>query len=446
MTPKLYPYQKTGIEFLKARRHAMLADTMGMGKTAQAIIAAQELGLKKILVICPATAKINWQREFIKWAGRKSRIVDSQNFTWGGTEIGSFDHVTQHIYHFLKTKWDLVIVDEAHFLKEPSAQRTKAILSPEGLAHKVDKMWLMSGTPAPNHAGEMWIYLYTFGFTKLSYEGFLSRYCRVTTISGRSKGKYYERAMIAGTNTKNSPELKRIAKPYILRRKKLPGQQPPISHYPHYIDPADLSDPLADFPNLKSKIKEEMARLQEAIGFDYQISDEKLLLSLQAMSQSVSSLRRYHGLQKIGPAARLISDELELGLYRKIVVFGIHRDVLKTLHRNLAQFNPQIIVGGMSDKVKQAAIDTFQDDQTARVFIGNIKAAGTAINLTAAHQGLGIERDWVPGNNAQAYARMRRIGQTKPVTFRHLTIANSFDDKLTALLIRKIKEISTFID
>ena len=439
---KLFPFQIIGSKFLQSRKFALLADDMGIGKTPQAIDAARNL--KKVLVVCPAVAKYNWQNEFIKFDNRKSYVHGGgRRIKKYNTIITSFNYLVTHLDIYKSKHWDVVIIDEAHLLKEPTAQRTIAAFGSKGIIHHTDRLWALTGTPAPNHAGELWVLLYTFGYTKLSYQGFIARYCNSHFIGGNR----YSRVEITGTNTKNSPELKILLKKMSLRRlKKDVLDLPPIFHNTYYIKGDDDAKILKQYPELKEKLREESERLKERLGIDINIDDEKLINSLQFLGQSISSLRRYHGLKKIKETAELIDFELKSKHYNKLIVFGIHKDVLSTLRKSLSRYKSVMIVGGTNDKKKKEAFTSFQNDNSIQIFYGNIQAAGMSITLTAATQIIFIEDDWVPGNNKQAADRAHRIGQKETVNVRHIAIKDSLDAKITATLVRKIKEISTFID
>ncbi len=448
MSDELFPFQKIGVKFLATKRHALLADEMGIGKTAQAICAATLIRAKRILVVCPATARINWQREFIKWGKIKASIVASDMARVGFFQppivICSYNYVTDFFYNLMfNMQWDLIIVDESHYLKEPTSARTKVVLGKEGLLHFTKRMWLLTGTPAPNHAGEIWTMLFSFGHTKLSYDGFVARYC----TSYRGVRGHYAAVRITGSNTKHTPELKALLKKVSLRRlkKDVFPDMPPLFHTVHYLPDNKNINPFENLPKLKIKMELELAKLKERLDFDVNASDEKLLEILSLMGQSVSSLRRYHGLKKVGLVASLISEEITLGLYDKIVVFGIHTDVIESLAELLYKFKPVMITGKTPPNQRQNAIDNFQINPGTKIFLGNIQASGTSITLTASNQVGFIEQDWVPGNNDQAAQRCHRIGTTKPVTARHFCIADSFDERVTAIIARKTQELSTFI-
>ena len=442
---KPFEYQKKGIEFLTTGAHQkLLADEMGLGKTAQLIWAAQKIQANRIHVICPAGAKYNWQEEFLKFGNIKAEVAGNGHNCWNRpVMISSFEYAKKFMHKYIQYKRDLLIVDEAHLLKEPSAERTKVILGTRGLIHNATRFWAATGTPAPNHAGELWVLLKTFGLTKLSYDGFTARYCTSHHVGG-----HYGRIQITGSNTKYTPELKALLRQCSLRRlKKDELDLPPMTHNVYYIDGDSDADILKMFPDLKEKLAQEHMLLKDKLGFNWgEVSDERLLGVLNFMAQSISSLRRYHGLKKVKPVAELIRQELLAKEYKKIVIFGIHKDVLYYLKQMLDdEFQPVIITGSTPPLERHEIVERFQNDDNCKIFIGNIQAAGTAITLTAANQVGFIEQDWVPGNNAQAADRTHRIGQLEAVTSRHFAIRDSLDAKITATITRKTKEISTFI-
>ncbi len=413
---------------------------MGLGKSAIAIQASMHLN--KILVICPAIAKFNWQNEFMKFAQRKS-YVSGKGKTLHKQDIVivSFNFLVRHLGSYATQKWDVVIVDEVHMLKSPTALRTTAVFGQHGILHHTKRLWAMSGTPAPNHAGELWVMLYSFGYTTLSYDGFINRYCICQDTGGR-----YSNLRVSGTNTRKAPELKNMLRGMAIRRlKKDVLDLPPIFHNNYYIEGDDHDAILERHPELQEKLEIELELIKEKIDFEHETSDNNLLNTLQMLGQSISSLRRYHGFKKIKDTTELIDFELSCGLCEKLIVFGIHTDVLNTLRDGLSKHKSVIITGKTTDNQRKRAVYDFQNDKKTKIFFGNILAAGTAITLTAAKQVIFIENDWVPGNNQQAADRAHRIGQKESVNVRHITIKDSLDSKIMGVLIRKIREISTFI-
>jgi SWI/SNF-related matrix-associated actin-dependent regulator of chromatin subfamily A-like protein 1 len=168
--------------------------------------------------------------------------------------------------------------------------------------------------------------------------------------------------------------------------------------------------------------------------------------ALEALASSVSTLRRYVGLQKVEPVAELVASELKSKAYEKVVIFAIHRDVIEGLRIKLSKFKPVTLYGGTVPESRQRNIDKFMNNPKTQVFIGNIIACGTAITLTSAHQVIFLEQDWVPGNNAQAAMRCHRIGQQHPVAVRFIGLADSLDEKISRVLKRKTEDLTEIFD
>lgn len=244
------------------------------------------------------------------------------------------------------------------------------------------------------------------------------------------------REKVIGTKKEKIPEIKNLLSKIMLRRMKkdVLKELPPIRYEQVSVE----GTPLLDVINLNMSEVRRQRKLLE--------SQTDLEAVIESLGESMSSLRRYVGLQKVKSVAELVSQELRDGAYEKIGIFAFHTDVIAQLAEALKEFNPVVINGSVATPKRQRSIDSFQNNPLTRVFIGNIQAAGTAITLTAAHEGLFIEESWVPGENKQAGDRFHRRGQTMPVRIRVASLADSIDEKVTAVLIRKLKELSEIFD
>lgn len=451
LTP--FPYQETGADFLKSHRHALLADEMGLGKTVQAILGLDRIRAKRAVIICPSVARINWLREFEMWTpGVKVQTTNKLSDVppIDGHLVCSFDYAVHNYEKLRDLKWDVLIIDEAHFLKSTDAKRAKNILGAAGIIRGCSGTWLLTGTPAPNHYGELWIMLYTFGVTNLTQDAFIKRYCVVRPTSFGVK--------VVASDVSKGPELKQLLSKVMLRRlkKDVMKELPPIT-YGHTQVEAGLVDfeVLPSFvqyflpTDKRTELHKELKRQQEYLEqFEVNlkgVQDDKLV-ALSAISDSVSTLRRYLGLQKVEPVAEIISAELKANAYQKIVIFGIHRDVIESLREKLREFGAVVLYGNTDPEKRQKNIDRFQNNPKCRVFIGNIHAAGTAITLTAAHNVAFIEQDWVPGNNAQAVMRCHRIGQENPVFVRFFLLEGTLDSKIGYIVKRKTEQLTQILD
>lgn len=451
----LFGYQSVGAEFLSGNGFGkLLADEMGLGKTVQAIRGLDRIHAKRAIIICPSVARINWLREFELWSLSKVKVSIvtelSDPLPTEGHVICSYNYATANFRRFGRNWWDCLVIDEAHFLKSTDAERAKAILGAEGIIRVCSRCWLLSGTPAPNNYGELWILLFTFGVTSLTYEAFIKRYCVVMPSQ-------YGFRIVAG-RPENVPELRELLSKIMLRRlkKDVMKELPPISFGHVNVEPGlvDL-EILPSFTQYfmptdrRADLKAELDRqrnLLEQIDKNMAVGDTNKLSAIAAVSDSVSTLRRYIGLQKCDAAIELLANELENKAYEKVVIFAIHRDVIETMRMGLRKFGPVVLYGGTDPEKRQKNIDRFQNNKKCRVFIGNIHAAGTAITLTAADQVVFIELDWVPGNNAQAIMRCHRIGQLNKVFVRFLLLDGTLDAKIGFILKRKIADLAKVFD
>jgi SWI/SNF-related matrix-associated actin-dependent regulator 1 of chromatin subfamily A len=441
-----FPYQIEGSEWLKDRKVALLADEMGLGKSAQVIRASDLAGLSRILILCPAALRVNWEREFKKFSPtpRKFKLIYSGKDTWDedASIICSYD-LASHAPP--DASFDALVLDEAHFLKSAKAKRTVSILGKGGIARRCKRIWALTGTPMPNNASELWPLMFTFGATRLSYDAFVDRYC-----TGYRQAYQFR---ITGTKPAMFPELKSMVSNVMLRRKSVEVKKdlPDIVYIDKVVEPGpvDLDTdpsfikytiPAARRAEFSKRLKEEEAVVQTVLNRSRETrsSDAHAIRQLEAMATSIATLRRYLGLQKVMPVAEFVKSELEQGL-DKIVLFAWHQAVIEGLMRELKDYNPLVYYG---PSAKQKAVDRFQNDAKYRVFIANILSAGAGLTLTASAHVAFVESSFSPSDMAQAVKRCHRIGQTRPVFVRFFSVADSIDERVTQILKRKTREVS----
>lgn len=424
----LFEYQKTGAQFLAENPAAFLADGPGLGKTIQVIAACDMLGLKKVAVVCPAIAKINWKREFAKWGKVEREIL-----------IYSYDKLTiskEARTELAKFEPDVLVLDECHALKNRQAKRTKYIYGQhcrgDGLVKFADRVWLLSGTPFSNSLADFWTHLKAIWRYPLNYIDYTLYFCR--TWSGQFGLK------ILGNKPERVEEFKTILKSIMLRRRA----ETVLKDLPPLVW-GEASVEVSGWDDAKVAVDE---REQEAISLIIQnaLTNGDLSDKVDAIAPHIASLRRMTALAKAKPIAAQVAQELEDGAYEKVIVFAYHRDAIDAISKELSKFNPVTVVGGMASADRQAAIDNFQNDPNVRCFVGQITACNAAITLTAANQVVYAELDWSNSTNAQAAKRAHRIGQTRPVFIRVFSLANSVDEIVSRVLTNKAKMISEVLD
>jgi SNF2 family DNA or RNA helicase len=363
-------------------------------------MAANKIGATDILAVCPAIAVPHWHEEWLKWGGK------------GNLEVRSYDRAKIEWQTLTSYAWNVVIADEAHFAKNPEAVRTKLIYGKGGLGWHTEHLWALSGTPAPKHAGELWAMLFAFGVTKMTYQDFVARYCRVNPLTDR----------IVGTKEEMIPELKRLLATVMLRRtrKEVAPEMPDI-----------------DFNFLE--IGPKMADLKLPAN----VPDDQLLEWLESHESFDRENRIEVAMAKVGPLGDEIEFAIGNGLLEQTVVFGWHIEPLETLAR-------QLRIRGMATDVLRGATTTVNREAIKRGFaagetqvvVAQILAAGTAIDLSAARHGYFLEMDWVPGNNVQAANRLINMDKLDKVTFDVVTARRSADDRVQKVLLRRTAELA----
>jgi SWI/SNF-related matrix-associated actin-dependent regulator 1 of chromatin subfamily A len=416
----LKPFQLEGAAFLAARTRALLADEPGVGKTAQIITAANLAGANSLGVVCPGIGTRHWEREADKWNYQGDRLDiipwgDAHEFAGGGW------------------RWDVLISDEAHFGKNPNARRTAAVFAKGGLAWYTDRIWAASGTPSPNNAAELWPMLRAFGKTPMDLEQFKRYFCHVD-----ARGK------VRGNRPDRIEELRAILKSFSLRRLKkdvLP-ELGAIDIQEWYVKPnADFAlargIPLRDGAIAENE--------EEALRAQLQGKSDEELLSFLAGGAEFSTLRRYNALLKAPAVYETVKFELENGLLDKVVIYGYHPEAMQSLHEAFWRANipSTLIIGSTPQGSRYGLIEDWK--RKGKVLIASSIIASTVLDFTAAHQGIMLEMDWVPGNNSQAMQRMHRHGQENPVTVR-VAIGTPVDEIVSGVLIRKARDLAEIYD
>ena len=423
------PFQRAGIEFLSQGEAALLGDEMGCGKTVQlAGLLNYCPEIVRVLVVCPASLKINWQRELTRWLVDSSRSIAVWN---GGKKPGSSASVVILNYELLgkfetdlkRAPWDLIVFDEAHFLKTPEAQRTRAA---KRLVPYARRRVCLTGTPMLGRPAELWSLLNLLDPVSWpNFYAFAHRYCDAVKTSW---GWDFRGAS-------NIHELRqRLHQSGLwLRRRKCDvlTQLPRIRRQTIALE-ISRSELLE---TLTEELAEELG--MKAEDFSRLLDPERIPFEL------MSRIRRATGTLKTDEALRFIKEESE-GYDAKIVIFGHHREVLEKLAGSLE--NAVLVTGETSLATRQARVDAFQNDPAVRFFVGSIAAMGVGINLTASSHAIVIEADWTPGVLSQAESRLHRLGQSDSVLVQYLVIAGSIDEKILAAVHAKMRLIEATIE
>ena len=417
-------HQKEAIEKLAGSRRFILADDMGLGKTTATIIAALETGAKKILIICPASLKINWQREIENYSDRSVYIAEGKKFS---TEcdfvIVNYDILKN--FHDMKDKdksllnqseFELVILDEAHMISNPQAQRTKII---NHYVKNIKRAWLLTGTPMTSRPMNYYNLLNIIESpVAQNWMAYAIRYCQGYQFTA---GK---RKVWNVTGASNLEELRDRTSKQILRRLK--------------EDVLDLPDKIISPVYLRLKSKD----YEELMGEYYDWFDNKKdeSSSLTVQFSKLMKVRKVIANEKTKQTIEFAENIIEQG--KKVIIFTNFTDTLQTIYQH---FGKQAVYldGSCSKPHRQHAVDEFQDNEKIKVFVGNLKAAGVGLTLTAAEVVIMNDLSFVPAEHAQAEDRAYRYGQKSNVLVYYPLYENTIEGAVYDILNRKKEIIRT---
>lgn len=425
-----YEYQKEGILYGLRHRRILIGDEPGLGKTLQSIGIVDTAAAYPCLVICPSSLKINWQREFEKFTGKKALVLGNATSTsWPYLLTMGLFHVAVVNYESLRKYfvWDIdapkrapfrlrdvtfnrdinifrsVIMDESHRLKDPAAQQT---IFTRGIVEGTQWRILLSGTPVVNHAGDLVSQLSILGRLLPDFGGrakFLARYGENENLPELS-GKLYDTCMIRREKAKVLTQLpdKQRTDLYV-----------EISNRDEYdLAAADLAAYLRQYTQCTDRDIRRKMRMEALVKF--------------------MTLRSLAAKGKVRQAADFISNFLANG--RPLIVFCSLREIVKTLQKRFP--DAVRVTGSDSAAEKQAAVDAFQSG-CAQLIICSIKAAGVGLTLTAASDVAFLEFPWTYADCCQCEDRAHRIGQKNNVTCYYLIGARTIDPVLYDIIHRK---------
>ena len=386
------------------------------------MLAAKHLGADRITVICPAIVRPHWAREAEVMGLRPDALlVDS--YSRYVTSATLRDEIAAR-------RSDLLILDEAHYLKSTDAQRTRLLLGPKsGLARTVPVVWPLSGTPMPRNPSELFAplaslwpaQLQEFGIRR--YVDFLNRFCvwKMTDYGIRVFG------------VRNAAELRQLLAPVLLRRllADVEMELPPIRWTVETLGGTPLA--LREL----AKLLDELVSPEEREALEAG--------EIPPLSPNLARARHAIGDVKVHATIALLREELQADETAKRVVMAHHRSVLAALQKHLQAAGVAYIDGNTPPSARENAIRRFQTDPATRVFLGQIQACATGITLTAADNIVIVEPEWSSDINVQAAKRIHRIGQDKPCLVRMVALAETLDEAIVRNHHREVAMVADVV-
>jgi SWI/SNF-related matrix-associated actin-dependent regulator 1 of chromatin subfamily A len=417
-------HQKEAIEKLAGSKRFILADDMGLGKTTSTIIAALETGAKKILIICPASLKINWQREIENYTDRSVYIAEGKHFSIEHDFVIVNYDILKNFYDLkdkensliTKSNFDLIIIDEAHYIQNGQAQRTKLVNS---FVKNVDKLWLLTGTPMTSRPMNYYNLLFLIESpTAQNWMAYAIRYCQGYQF------KAGNRKIWNTSGASNLEELRDRTSRQVLRRLK--------------TEVLDLPDKIISpiYLRLKSKLYEGLM----GEYYDWYKNKKEESSSLTVQFSKLMKVRQVIAEEKINDTIELAQNIIDQD--KKVIIFTNFTDTLQKIH---SHFGKQSVYldGSCSKPQRQYAVDQFQENDKIKVFVGNLKAAGVGITLTAGEAVIMNDLSFVPSDHDQAQDRAYRYGQKNSVSVYYPIFENSIEGIIYDMLSKKKNIIDT---
>lgn len=409
---ELWPFQRADLAYASGRKNTLVGDQPGLGKTPVAICFANELRAKRVLVICPANIRLQWAKRIREWSTLKwpftvYPILKGAHGVHPTAEwtIVSYDLArTPAIGKALsKGRYDLLILDEAHYLKELDSQRTRAIFgggstepfTPFG--ERAERILALTGTPLPNRPREAYTLARALCFDSIDFmseDKFKKRFnpsmrIEVEDRDGNTKFVNDERT---GRHFELQARLRANFMCRHLKREVMPQLQLPE------FDVVDME--------VTGPVKEAL-QAESLLHIDVEHLDE-----LDYVEGHIAAVRRMMGVALAPQVADYIEMLLDGG-EEKITVFAWHIEVLNILEDALERYGVLRIDGSTSATKKQRLTDVYRFNRDKRVMIGNMLSLGTGTDglQEVCQRGIVAEPDWVFGNNQQCVDRLDRGGQ-----------------------------------
>ncbi|TXH46980.1 MAG: DEAD/DEAH box helicase [Desulfurellales bacterium] len=445
---ELWPFQKANIEYALGRTNVLVGDQPGLGKTPTAICFANEIGAKRVLVLCPANIRLQWVRRIREWTTMSwpyhiHPILTSRHGVHPSAQwtVVSYDLArTPAIGRALAAgTYDLLILDEAHYLKESTSGRTRAVFGGgknrefEPLAQRAGYTMALTGTPLPNRPREAYTLARGLCFDAIDWmseDDFKERFnpsLRREIITPTGERKFY-----IDERSGRHFELQNRLRNYFMCR-----------HMKREVM-TQLKMPVYDIVHAEEDSLVKQALEAESL---LDIDPENLEGADAEALGHVAVVRRMMGIALAPQAAEYVKMLVEGG-EEKVVLFAWHIEVLNILQEKLAKYGVLRVDGSTSPKKKEALVERFIKEPEQHVMLGNIQSMGTGtdgLQLVSSHAVI-AEASWTPGENIQCFDRLDRGGQTRTVQGDIIVAPGSFSEKVLASALRKNQVIDKALD
>lgn len=395
-------YQEWGVKYILNRKRVLLGDEMGLGKTVQAIAAMvclKNTGATHFAVVCPASVLENWCREVVKHselsvikvhgAGRAEALA--KWISEGGVAVTTYEQAG-HFDLEPSFKFDMIVVDEAHYIKNPAAARTRNV---KEMCLHTERILMMTGTALENRVDEM-----------ISLIDILQ-----PDVANSVKTMAF---------MSNAPQFRNSVAPVYYRRKR--------------------DQVLAELPDLIENMEWCSMNEREEEAY-YKTLWDGNLMTVRRVSWNVEDLQYSTKAQRLKEIVEEARDD-----DRKVIVFSFFLNTLEKVRELLGDACVDSIYGAVPPARRQEIIDEFDKAPAGSVLPAQINTAGTGLNIQAASVVVICEPQYKPSTESQAISRAYRMGQARNVLVYRLMSDDTVDERILEILTRKQAEFDAFAD
>lgn len=416
-----YPYQWQGIKFLMDNDHALLADDMGTGKTVMTTVALkiliQQTKVHHVLILCPPSVLYEWKRHLDDWAPEltsyliRSPQKEVRKSLWETpmhVYVTSYDMLKGDIENSILPKgslehFDVVVLDEAHHIKNMKSKRFRAIkqLQPK-------RRWALTGTPVQNKIEDL------ASIFEFVYPGYL------TSFDLRPE------------------QIQERIKPYFLRRRKkeVMPELPPKIYEPIELELDEEQD--VAYRQAEAGIREELSALGDKVTKQHIFAKLTILKQICNFAPRKFSSPKTESLKERIEEIIASGEKENVGNGNKVIIFSQYVDEgVSKLEKLLEPYGVAKIVGGQTDAVRRNEIEKFKKRKDVPVLIASVRSGGEGLNLTEASYVVHFDHWWNPAVMWQAEDRVHRRGQTKGVNIYSYWMKDTIDDRIRQKLREK---------
>lgn len=397
----LRTYQDFGVRYIIRQQNVLLGDEMGLGKTVQAIAAMVSMsaaGESHFMVVCPASVLVNWAREIKQFSSLNVVAIRGGDISalrrWleeGGVAVTTYGSISRFALPS-DFRFGMLVADEAHYIKNPLAQRTQALLI---LKRRAKSCLFMTGTPLENHVDEM---------------------CFIIKCLRPDIGEELERTAYHSS----APKFREKLAPVYLRRTR--------------------DDVLTELPALVEK--EQWCEMGMAEWESYLLSVmSENFMAMRQVSWDVKDLGKSSKAKRLVELCRMAEEE-----GRKVIVFSFFRDTINAVKELLGDKAVGPITGSVSPQRRQQIVDDFTAAPNGSVLLCQVQAGGTGLNIQAASVVIFCEPQIKPSIENQAISRAYRMGQLRTVVVHRLLCDNTVDERILEILREKQDAFEAFAE